>query len=61
MTKDELRQKLLESKRFVEMALASLDNEDFAKLDVRVAQVETKLAGSLDAIKAHRARQEILK
>ena len=61
MTKEELKAKLMDVKKFAQMGLDSLENEDFQKFDVRVNQVETKLKEAVKAIKEHKEDLEAVK
>lgn len=61
MTKDELKARMIEVKKFAQMALDSLDNQDFQKFDVRVDQVEAKLKEAVVAIKEHKEVLEAVK
>ena len=61
MTKDELKTRMIEVKKFAQMALDSLDNQDFQKFDVRVDQVEAKLKEAVVAIKEHKEVLEAVK
>ena len=61
MTRDELKERLIEVKKFAQAGLDSLANEDFQKFDIRVNQVEEKLKVAAEALKEHKENLAVSK